>query len=372
MKGREVALFKADLLKDSAILGKNMSEGNHSNPSSQRKLSRRTGRPTLADVAKLASVSTITASRALRGISTVDPELVAKVQEAAAKLGYVVNPAARALASAQSQTVVALIPSLSNQLFIDTLEAIHEVLLPRGLELLIGDYHYSKDEEEKLIRNYLAHQPRGFLLTGFEQSDAARSMLAASRLPIVYMMELADSLEAFSVGFSQQAAGAAVARHLLEKGRKRVAYVAAQLDARVMQRGEGFRRCLQDAGLYDPSLQIMTPTRSSVGLGAEMFNELIAKNPDVDGIFFCNDDLAHGALFEAARRGIRIPDAISMVGFNDLPISAHTTPSLTSIKTHRTEIGQGAAQQLLRLINNEEIENSAIDVGFELMVRESS
>ena len=133
--------------------------------------SRTTGRPTLAEVARLSGVSPITASRALRGVSTVAPDLVEKVIAAAASLGYVANPAARALASARSQSVVVLIPSLSNQLFIDTLEAIHEVMRPRGLEVLIGNYHYDLAEEENLIRNYLAYQPCGMLLTGFEPFD---------------------------------------------------------------------------------------------------------------------------------------------------------------------------------------------------------
>lgn len=152
--------------------------------------SRTTGRPTLAEVARLSGVSPITASRALRGISTVAPELVQKVKDAAAALGYVANPAARALASAQSQSVVVLIPSLSNQLFIETLEAIHDVMRPRGLEVLIGNFHYDVAEEENLIRNYLAYQPCGMLLTGFDRTEASQQMLAASGVPCVHMMEL--------------------------------------------------------------------------------------------------------------------------------------------------------------------------------------
>ena len=177
--------------------------------------SRTTGRPTLAEVARLSGVSPITASRALRGVSTVAPDLVEKVIAAAANLGYVANPAARALASARSQSVVVLIPSLSNQLFIDTLEAIHEVMRPRGLEVLIGNYHYDLAEEENLIRNYLAYQPCGMLLTGFERSDASRQMLAASGVPCVHMMELGGEAGALSVGFSQQQAGRAAAKHLI-------------------------------------------------------------------------------------------------------------------------------------------------------------
>ncbi|KPW46367.1 Gluconate utilization system GNT-I transcriptional repressor [Pseudomonas syringae pv. broussonetiae] len=105
--------------------------------------SRSTGRPTLNEVARLAAVSPITASRALRGVTTVAPELAEKVRAAAQTLGYVANSAARALASSFSQTVVVLVPSLSNQLFIETLEAIQDVLRIRGLDVVIGNYHYS-------------------------------------------------------------------------------------------------------------------------------------------------------------------------------------------------------------------------------------
>ncbi|WP_163029986.1 LacI family DNA-binding transcriptional regulator, partial [Pseudomonas viridiflava] len=150
--------------------------------------SRSTGRPTLNEVARLAAVSPITASRALRGVTTVAPELVEKVRAAAQSLGYVANPAARALASSCSQTVVVLVPSLSNQLFIETLEAIQDVLRPRGLDVVIGNYHYSPEEEEKLLRNHLVNRPRGILLTGFDRTPASHQMLEASRIPCVHMM----------------------------------------------------------------------------------------------------------------------------------------------------------------------------------------
>ncbi len=337
-----------------------------------RSISRATGRPTLAEVARLSGVSPITVSRALRGVATVAPDLVEKVKAAAAELGYVANPAARALASAQSQSVVVLIPSLSNQLFVETLDAIHDVLRPRGLEVLIGNYHYDAAVEENLIRNYLAYQPRGMLLTGFERSDAARQMLASSRVPCVHMMELGGTDGAVSVGFSQQEAGRAVARHLIEGGRRRLGFIAAQLDQRVLQRAEGFRQGLVEAGLYDPALELLVPEPSSIGLGGELFARLLARHGDIDGIFFCNDDLAHGAIFHAQRQGIAVPGQVAMVGFNDLPASAHMVPRLTSIRTPRAAVGHHAAQALLAMLDGKTAQAPSRDLGFELMVRESS
>lgn len=333
--------------------------------------SRSTGRPTLNEVARLAGVSPITASRALRGVSTVTPESVEKVRAAAQSLGYVANPAARALASSQSQTVVVLVPSLSNQLFIETLEAIQNVLRPRGLDVVIGNYHYSPEEEEHLLRNHLVNRPRGLLLTGFDHTPALRQLLAASGIPCVHMMELDTVSGSYCVGFSQVDAGAEAARHLLGRGRKRLAYIAAQLDPRVIQRGEGFRQVLEAQGLYDPALRVTTPQPSSIGLGGELFMQLMTQHPDVDGVFFCNDDLAQGATLEALRRGIEIPKRVSLVGFNDLPGSAHMIPRLTSISTPREEVGQRAAQLLLGLIDGV-AQKPQIDLGFELVVRESS
>lgn len=332
---------------------------------------RTTGRPTLNEVAALADVSPITASRALRGVASVAPALAERVRQAALELGYIANPAARALASRHSASVVVLIPSLSNHLFIDTLEAIHRVLHPRGLEVLIGNFHYDIGEEENLIRNYLAYRPAGMLLTGLERSEGSLRMLAASQVPCVHMMDLADDPALTCVGFSQQQAGRAAAQHLLSQGRRRLGYIAAQLDSRVLHRAEGFRLALQEQGLYDPSLEVLCPQRSSIGLGGELFSQLLARHPDVDGLFFCNDDLAHGAIYQAQRQGIAVPGQVSMVGFNDLPPSAHTVPRLTSIRTPRAEIGQQAAQKLLDRLDGNVDPQPHMDLGFELVVRES-
>lgn len=330
------------------------------------------GRHTLQDVAARAGVSAMTASRALRGVGRVDPALAERVREAAATLQYVPDPAARALASARSSSVVVLVPSLANTVFIDLLEAVHDVLAPEGYQVLIGNTHYSRDEEEQLLRNYLAHRPSGMLVTGFERSEASRRMIEASGVPCVYLMELTNAPGVHCVGLSQLAAGQAVTRHLLTRGRRRIGFVAAQLDPRTMQRAEGYRRALQEVGCYDPGLELLSPARSSVGLGAALFKDYLERHPDVDAIFFCNDDLAQGALLEALRQGIRIPEQVLIAGFNDLDGSDCSFPRLTTIRTPRAEIGRRAASMLLQLMRGGRVGQSAVDVGFELVVRESA
>lgn len=333
---------------------------------------RATGRTTLADVAALAGVSPITASRVVAGKTTVRPELVERVRAAVEHLGYRPDPSARALASAKSSHVVVLIPLLSNTLFTELLEAVQDVMWDAGYPIFVGITQYRPEREAALLDSYLSHRPAGLILTGFDRSESQRRLIESSRTPCVHVMELSDDPEVHCVGFSQVGAAQAVARHLLERGRRRIAFVGAQLDPRTLERAEGFRSVLQAAGCHDPRLEILDPRPSSAALGAEVFRRLMAAHPDLDAVFFCNDDLAHGGLLEALRMGVSVPDRVSVVGFNDLPGNAQMLPALSSLRTPRREIGLSAADMLLKLMRGDPVPEPAIDLGFELMVRESS
>lgn len=334
--------------------------------------SRATGRVTLADVAQAAGVSPITVSRALRGERAVDPGLVARVQAAAARLGYVPDPAARALASRHSTHVALLIPMLSNALFVDLMEAVQRTLRPAGYQTLIGVTHYDNAEEEQLLREQLLHRPAGLLVTGLERSEAARQLIAASGVPCVHLMETSRAEGVYCVGFSQADAGAAMTRHLLERGHRRIAFGAAQLDARTLQRLEGWRREMSAAGLYAPTLEWLNPAPSSIALGALMFEQIAGQTPAVDAVFFCNDDLAQGALLAALRLGVPVPQRIAVAGFNDLTGSDQMLPPLSTVRTPRAEIGLAAAQMLLALMRGETPAQRCVDLGYALVVRDSS
>ena len=334
--------------------------------------SRATGRVTLADVAHAAGVSPITVSRALRGERAVDPELVARVQAAAQKLGYMPDPAARALASRHSSHVAVLIPMLSNALFVDLLEAVQRTFRPAGYQTLIGITHYDPSEEEQLLREQLLHRPAGLLVTGVDRSEATRQLIVQSGVPCVHLMESSPERGIHCVGFSQADAGAELTRHLLQRGRKRIAFAAAQLDPRTMQRLEGWRREMKAAKLHDPKLEWLNPAPSSLALGGQMFEQILAMRPKIDAIFFCNDDLAQGALLAALRLGVRVPGDVAVAGFNDLTGSDQMLPPLTTVRTPRAEIGREAARMLLALMAGQKVEPPCVDLGYELVVREST
>lgn len=333
---------------------------------------RSSGRITLDEVAARAGVSRITASRALRGERSVAADLSARVTQAALELGYVPDPAARALASARSNTVAVLVPLLSNNLFVDLLEAVHNSLHPAGYQMLIGVTHYRPLEEESLLRSYLAQRPAGLLLTGFDRTQAAKALIAASGVPCVHLMETSNDPSSFCVGFSQADAGEAMTRHLLSRGRKKIAFAAAQLDPRVLQRLEGYRRAMAQAGLSAPHLEWLSPEPSSLSLGGQLMAQHLTAQPDVDAIFFCNDDLAQGGLLAALRLGIAVPQKIAIAGFNDLSGSDQMWPPLTTIRTPRVEIGKKAASMLLQLMKSETVESNSLDLGWSLIQRQST
>jgi LacI family transcriptional regulator, gluconate utilization system Gnt-I transcriptional repressor len=297
------------------------------------------------------------------------------VVEASNKLGYIPDPAARALASQRSDHVAILIPKLSNTLFVDLLDAAQKTLRAAGYQTLIGVTHYDSAQEEQLLREQLLHRPAGVLFTGLNYSESTQSLIKRSNVPCVHLMDLPDKADAdppYCVGFRQSEAGAAMTRHLMERGYRRIAFAGAQLDPRVMQRLFGWRSTLQAAGLYDATLEWLNPASSSLVLGGVMFEQIIGQQPRIDAIFFCNDDLAQGALLAALRMNISVPQQIAIAGFNDLPGSDQMLPTLTTVRTPRAEIGRAAAEMLLSLMKPQETRARLVDLGFELMVRQST
>lgn len=331
----------------------------------------RSGSVTLADIAARIGTSAITVSRAINTPQLVSEALRAQIDAVIAETGYVPNRAARALACARSDSVAVLVPSLSNTVFIEILAGIHDVLQPHGYRTLIGDTRYSAAEEESLLRAYLEHAPDGLLITGFEQTELTQQLIANSRIPVVHMMELGQS-DAFAVGLHQFDAGFAMTTHLIERGYRRIGFLGAQLDARVMERLAGYRAALQQAGLSYPAGELLDRTPSSIGLGVHLLEQLLQQAPDCDALFCCNDDLAQGVLFECQRRAIRVPQQLAVAGFNDLAASAWINPRLTTIATPRYAIGHAAATMLLQRMEGRMPEPAQMDLGYTLVVREST
>jgi LacI family gluconate utilization system Gnt-I transcriptional repressor len=330
------------------------------------------GRPTIADVAKLAGVGAITVSRALRQPERVSLDLRRQIDAAVATLGYVPDPNARALASAKADVIGVIIPSLTNNVFAEVIRGIYDGLGDRRLQIQIGNTHYSGLEEVRLLHVFLGQRPSALIVSGIDQTPAARKLLETADCPVVQIMETGPEPIDMMIGFSHRDSGQAATRHMIEQGYRRIGFIGARMDPRSQRRLAGYRAAMENAGLYDPRLVNTTPMPSSVSFGGELFRDALARMPSLDGVFCNNDDLALGVLFECHRAAIDVPRKIGICGFNDLEMMRVAFPAVTSMRTYRYEIGRRAVSMALDRLAGKEVGEPVVDVGFDLKIREST
>lgn len=327
---------------------------------------------TLSDVARQAGVSAITASRALRTPDIVSPDTRARVQAAVDALGYVPNPAAQALASARSRVLGMIIPSVTNQIFADLLRGVMDAVEGGTLVPQFVNTRYRTQREEELLRLFATQRPAGMIVAGIDQTPEARALLENMGCPVVQVMETGPDPIDMMIGCDQTEAARTAVRHLLAQGYRRIGFLGARMDPRAQRRLAGYRDVLATAGLDDPKLVLTTPQSSSVTLGGRLMADLLALAPDIDAVFCNNDDVALGALFECQRRGIRVPAQMGIVGFNDLEVVASSVPTITSVRTHRYDMGAQAVRMIEEAAAGNRPEPAVIDQGFTLMVRQST
>jgi LacI family gluconate utilization system Gnt-I transcriptional repressor len=327
---------------------------------------------TLKQVAESAGVSAITVSRALRQPELVAEEARQRVLATVKQLNYMPDPAASALASTRTNVIGVLIPSVTNNVFSAVLSGIYDGVEGSRFHLQLANTRYRVGEEEKLLRIFRSQKPAGLIVSGIDQSATSREILDEMNCPIVQIMETGPYPIDMMVGFSHRDGARAGTRHLVAAGYRRIAFMGARMDPRTQRRFEGYRAALEEAGLYDERLVSTTLTASSVMLGGEMLSDLWAAAPDADAVFCNNDDIALGALFECQRRKVRVPADFGIVGFNDLEMMAAASPALTSVRTHRYEMGSRAIGMLIDAIAGRRPEQPVIDLGFEVMAREST
>jgi LacI family gluconate utilization system Gnt-I transcriptional repressor len=342
------------------------------NAMSQRGDGGKRRRKTLSDVAAHAGVSPVTVSRALRNPEMVSADLRQRVATAVQELAYIPNQLASALASSRTHRIGVIVPSLTNGVFGDYLRAIHDVFVPAGLQVLVLNSGYVAGMEETAIATMLGQHPEAMIVTGVDQTETARRMLREAAIPVVQTMEIPDAPIDVSIGLSQRDAGYAATRHLIDLGHRHIAQMSVPLDARARQRLSGYRDAIGEAGLEPITTSI--ERASSFPLGAELLAGLRRRRPEMTAVFCGNDNLALGAMFEAQRLGLKVPDDISIIGFNDLEFSATAFPGLTSVATPRYDIGRRSGEILLEIIrgSGERPKDNRIDLGFTLIERGST
>jgi LacI family gluconate utilization system Gnt-I transcriptional repressor len=335
-----------------------------------RSSGRSTGSVTLSDVAKRAGVSPITVSRVLNRPEMVTAETLEAVRQVIAETGYVPNLLAGGLASSRTKLVAAIIPTLGNAMFIDTIQPLNDCLTAAGYQLMLGLSGFPTTCEEDLLKAILSRRPDAIVLTGVKHSEESRQRLLAAKIPVMEMWDLTPTPLDMLVGFSHEKVGEAVARYLHGKGYRRFALVCAE-DERAQVRRRSFLAALGELGL-ESLATVHVPTPTTVRMGREGLASLLSDGHHPDAIFCSSDVLAHGVLAEAQSRGLQVPSDLAVMGFADLDFAAYTFPSLSTVHVDRAAMGRRAGEALLARLSGHIVQDMMVDIGFSIVERAST
>ncbi len=325
----------------------------------------------MEEVAKVAGVSVATVSRALRTPDAVSQKLRARIEEVAQRLGYAPNRIAGSLAGARTPLIGVIVPSLTNSFFASTLEQMTTLFEARGYQLMIGQHGYDTEREERIVAAFASWNPSALVVTGRTHARGTLNTLSSAACPVVEMWDYGERPLDSGIGFSNHGAGELAARFFAERGLTRAAFVGAILDKddRARARAEGFSDTFQRLTGTEPL--IVTVNSRELGEGGAALKRVLAQQPDTTAIAFSGDMLAVGAMFEADRTGLSIPDDLKILGYGDLDIARHTNPRLTTIRPPHNEIGEAVVRHVLERLDRPDTPGVNLDLGVKLILRET-
>lgn len=314
--------------------------------------------PTLEMVAALAGVSRATVSRVVNASPSVKPELVETVKKAILALDYTPNRAARSLAKRRANAVTLIVPESTSKVFADPFFA----SVVQGIALYLADTDYtlnmviaSEAKPEKTRGFLLGGNVDGVLVVSHHSGDYSWRHLSGS-LPMVFAgRPLTGDKESYYVEVDNEQAAYGVTRLLLDSGRKHIATIAGPQDMPPgLDRLAGWRTAVLEAGLGDGLVEKGDFTLVS---GAQAMHRLLDRGVPIDAVFAANDQMAAGAYTVIQGRGLRIPEDIAMVGFDDDSFATSVTPALTTVRHPIIELGKKMAETLVDLIEGKPTEH---------------
>lgn len=314
---------------------------------------------TIADIARLAGVAPMTVSRVINGSGYVRDEVRARVQSAIVELDYSPNWLARSLKKKATKVIGIVLPDIGNPYAAEVAHGIQDVVAGAGYTSFLSTVDASGENEDSVLQALYDHRVDG-IIVAIRRSGGGNDALkrfAARNIPVVVIGRAFEHPKADRVAADDHSGGATAVRHLLELGHKRIGFIGAALKAESpLPRFEGYLQGLRDAGIpLDADLMIpplagpKSPFTTQNDGYAGMKRLLEVPNRPT-AVFARNDYTAMGALRAARKAGISVPRDISLVGFDNVPLAAFTTPPLTTIKQPIDEQGREAARLLLRRI----------------------
>ncbi len=323
---------------------------------------------TIKDIAELAKVSKATVSRVINDKAIVNDKTRESVLEAMNSLGYKPNVFARGLASGRSMTVGIVTQNIGSPFYDAVMQGMIDGFSGTSYSPIFADGQWQESTEADVIRTLLDRQVDGLLLLG---GDVPEEQLAElkQRLPTIVVGKDLPGWEQQCVYVDNVSAAYDATQHLIDFGHRKIALIrgiANHQDA--IRRFEGYCKALADAGIeFDPELVLEGDFSAQSGILA--INSLLLRGKQFTAVFCANDMVAYGARLALYRHGIRVPDDVSLIGFDDQAESAYTTPPLTTVRQPASEMGSAAAAALVKLMRGETFELPVLNAT--LQTRES-
>ena len=324
--------------------------------------------PTLADVARVAQVSTATISRSINQPDKVAETTRDRIQQVIEQLGYTPNFGGQALASNRSNTVGAVIPTMNNAMFASGLQAFQEVLSESSINLLVASSGYSAGSELEQIRSLIARGADGLLLIGSARPDTTTHFLKLRNIPYVIAWNYEANDERVFAGFDNIKAASLITTEVLNSGHTKIAMIdgSTQDNDRAKNRVKGVIQTLAQQKLQ--LLEILE-TDYSLEAGGNAFESLMARKQIPSAIICGNDVLAAGAIVRAKQLDIDVPAQVSITGFDDIDLASVVAPPLTTVKVPQLEMGTAAAKLLLQMLSQQT--PASIELQTKVVMRQS-
>lgn len=329
-------------------------------------------RLTIREIAQQAGVSTATVSRVINSPDRVSDKTRMVVQQVIAEHHYVSHGMAMSLASNRSSTLGLIIPTITNSIYASSTQAIQQVAQRSGYTVLLGVSEFSPSEEERLIRRLLERRVDGLILTGEERSKDLYRLIESNGVPYLVTWKLTKGPARPSVSFDNYGAGCLAMEHLIQLGHRRIGLICGRSD--VNDRARERRRAYEDAlkGLGVPLDNALIYERDFEFIeGRAAMHRMLADQEPPTAVFCANDIQAIGALVECQDSELDVPEDISIIGFDDLPIAQYTHPQLTTIRVPAKRMGHIAATRLIGFIRGAETPVTE-RLPVELIIREST
>ncbi|QFI56304.1 substrate-binding domain-containing protein [Aeromonas simiae] len=327
---------------------------------------------TIKDVAARAGVSISTVSHVLNHTRRVSEDATQKVLEAVAELNYAPNSVARSLKVNSTKTIGMLVTTSANPFFAEVVQGVEAYCFEQGYSLILCNTENQPPRQRHYLKMLMEKRVDGLLVLGTDIDNTLREMLRSHKSVPQVVLDWGTECDFANVINDNARSGARMAtRYLLEQGHTDIACITGQLDKQTtQQRLDGVRDALGEQGLSLTESRIFEGDYESQS-GFDQMQQILALTPRPTAVFAFDDPMAIGAICAAWEAGVKVPDDISVVGYDDVEMARFASPPLTTIRHPKAELGQLAVKQLMSRIRNKELSVESVTVQPELIIRRS-